>query len=132
MHCLVSKPLQRCAATCTLAVLGTTQTADVPHCCWLLLLMHAQVCSTEQKSTQTFQQVGHGHACYSTAAKLENTTAKRLYRARVCCIRHCCAAADVQALLRGQRDEQPQLVLYCSQGGVLESTENHKRGWQTR
>lgn len=24
------------------------------------------------------------------------------------------------------------LVLYCSQGGVLESTETHQRGWQTR
>lgn len=24
------------------------------------------------------------------------------------------------------------LVLYCSQGGVLESTEAYKRGWQTR
>lgn len=27
---------------------------------------------------------------------------------------------------------EKMLVLYCSQGGVLESTEQHKRGWQTR
>lgn len=27
---------------------------------------------------------------------------------------------------------EQQVILYCSQGGVLESNENYKRGWQTR
>lgn len=45
----------------------------------------------------------------------------------------CCAVAhaEVRAIMA---DEGPDktLVLYCSQGGVLESTDQHKRGWQTR
>lgn len=38
-------------------------------------------------------------------------------------------AEEVREVLQGS---DKTVVLYCSQGGVLESTEVHKRGWQTR
>lgn len=47
----------------------------------------------------------------------------------------CCTVvvlcAEVHAIMESEGPEK-MLVLYCSQGGVLESTEQHKRGWQTR
>eukprot|EP00878_Enallax_costatus_P004210 GHUV01004440.1.p1 GENE.GHUV01004440.1~~GHUV01004440.1.p1 ORF type:complete len:240 (+),score=40.67 GHUV01004440.1:160-879(+) len=38
-------------------------------------------------------------------------------------------ASSVRELVSGS---QKGVILYCSQGGVLESNENYKRGWQTR
>eukprot|EP00775_Hariotina_reticulata_P004642 gene4642-4894_t len=35
---------------------------------------------------------------------------------------------DVQQLLEGDQE----LILYCSQGGVLEPNDNYRKGWQTR
>jgi hypothetical protein len=50
----------------------------------------------------------------------------------------CCAVlrcvvllAEVRAIMASDGADKT-LVLYCSQGGVLESTETHQRGWQTR
>lgn len=48
----------------------------------------------------------------------------------------CCAMlwwswTEVRAIVNSAGADKT-VVLYCSQGGVLESNETHKRGWQTR
>jgi hypothetical protein len=51
------------------------------------------------------------------------------------CARVCAALphAEVREVLRGAgAGPDKPIVLYCSQGGVLESNETYKRGWQTR
>jgi uncharacterized NAD-dependent epimerase/dehydratase family protein len=39
------------------------------------------------------------------------------------------ALADVQQLVQ---DAEQQVILYCSQGGLLEPNEAYRKGWQTR
>jgi hypothetical protein len=39
------------------------------------------------------------------------------------------AIADVKQLVK---DAEQQVILYCSQGGVLEPNDNYRKGWQTR